>query len=170
MDLVLAVIFFFLFFGCALWVLWHAGSSLQHLGFSSCGSRACELRGYTVRASLSHDMWDLNSLTRDRIHNHCLRRWILNHWTARKSPFHHCEVVVSINSMSWMSTTTGVRQGLIRDVCRWQSRTPPPLQQCVVHIHHCRKSAFQLEMSKIKKQTEQNYFPSKSTDSSGIQE
>ena len=29
---------------------------------------------------------DLSSLTRDRTHIHCLGRWSLNHWAARKVP------------------------------------------------------------------------------------
>ena len=32
------------------------------------------------------DLWDLSSLTRDRTHTHCLGRWSLNHWAARKVP------------------------------------------------------------------------------------
>ena len=30
--------------------------------------------------------WNLSSLTRDRTHIHCLGRWSLNHWAARKVP------------------------------------------------------------------------------------
>ena len=32
------------------------------------------------------DTWDLSSLNRDWTHTPCIRRWSLNHWTARDSP------------------------------------------------------------------------------------
>ena len=34
----------------------------------------------------SYSVWDLSSLTRDRIPVTCIARWILNHWTTRDVP------------------------------------------------------------------------------------
>ena len=59
----------FFFFCCA-------GSSLRHVGFSSC----------SMWALLPHSVWDLSSLTRDRTHIPCIGRWILNCWTTREIP------------------------------------------------------------------------------------
>ena len=57
---------------CGAWAfssLRHGGFLLWHSDFSSCNTRA----------SLPHSMWDLST------HIPCIGRWILNHWTIRKS-------------------------------------------------------------------------------------
>ena len=53
-----------------------SGSSFWCVGFSSCGTQAW----------LLCSMWDLSSLTRDRICVPCIWRWILNHLITREVP------------------------------------------------------------------------------------
>ena len=54
----------------------HTCSSLWHSVFSSCGAWAW----------LPGGMWDLSSLTKDRIHVPHIGRRILTHWTTREIP------------------------------------------------------------------------------------
>ena len=44
-------------------------------------------------------MWDLNSLTRDQIHNPCSARRILKHWTTRE-PLGTCLLFICMRIMS----------------------------------------------------------------------
>ena len=83
-------------------VLQHTGSSLWHAGFSLVVAHGIQsvqaqqlwhvgspvvVRGLqSVRDQLPRGMWDLSSLTRDRICILYIGRWILNHWTTREVP------------------------------------------------------------------------------------
>ena len=64
---------------------WCKGFLLQNTG-----SRACRLSRCSVWVQLPHGMWDLSSLTRNRTCVPCIERQILNHWTTREVPLHHC--------------------------------------------------------------------------------
>ena len=79
-------------FGCVRSWLQHAGSFVVACRLfiavwglpSSCGTG--RLRSWGTRASLSCDMWDLSSPTRNQTQVPCIGRWILNHWTTREVP------------------------------------------------------------------------------------
>ena len=98
-------------------VFWQAGSSLLLLGFrcnkwgliSSCGMQASHCGGFSccrtlagcagsvvVAHGLSCPMACGVFWTRDRACVPCIGRWILNHWTTKKSSFAACHVNVSI--------------------------------------------------------------------------
>ena len=59
------------------------GLFIRGAGFSAI-SRACGLSSWSLWAQSPY-VWNLRSPTRDQIHITCIGRWILNHWTARKS-------------------------------------------------------------------------------------
>ena len=79
-------------FGCVRSWLQHAGSFVVACRLfiavwglpSSCGTG--RPRSWGTRASLSCDMWDLSSPTRNQTQVPCIGRWILNHWTTREIP------------------------------------------------------------------------------------
>ena len=50
-------------------------------------------------------MWDLSSLTRDRTHNPCIRRRIVNHWITMKSlDLYLCGYAKSLKSLLLFAT------------------------------------------------------------------
>ena len=64
------------------------GSFVAVHRLSSCGTWAAENSGFSncgTQPQLLCSMWDLSSLTGDQTHIPCIARWILNHWTTRKS-------------------------------------------------------------------------------------
>ena len=69
-------------------VFWFCFSGCFLLLFCLCwGFRAShQLSSCSTWAWLPHSRWDLSSLTRDRTHVPCIRRWILHHWNTREVP------------------------------------------------------------------------------------